>query len=1228
MIPWIKKSALFLFLMLVFLHCGGSGPKNKSTVGDVPQDISAAPSVSAPPDANLESLAVNTFLPDTNITVSPLFIEFAPGAQNKKVTATFTLNNGTPDSKKFTVNITGLSGGFRVVEDDASYWAFKNNIAIDGNASKEFKVEFDAADLGVRTAFLDITALEVPGQIRLPVRGTVSGVGNFKIIGSNFKCSSKKAPEIDLLDFKKVSSGSSKPLTIKFCNRGGQDIKIDSASFSPRDIPEDILPPNPLIDFAPSIDETINPLFYSYYNLPATESFTPPAEPQLSSAAPDAVSAFSIREKSTGVSPNGLLIAAGSFAKFEVTFAPNSEMEADPDQPILTPYPANLGFDTTEGGWDIGVKGMSGGKQPQLELSYKTPQMPAPAVIDLDNPSNAIDFGSVEIFRDWTAERPSPVTLIFKNNGNGSEPLKIWFDPLTTGYFTFVRTVPEQTLPFVIPAGGFKTVKLRYSPTPVQISPSADVGQLIIHDNGANGPENRIMLIGKQTAKETDSFQVEMNGSTLGKHSYTTTTPKNLCAVTGSSVDIPLVIHNNSTIPSNLLRTGWSVSATSPVSPRGGTFQTAPGQSSTLHLIFDASNLPEANTIRGALRLTNQFMWQGRPVNVGPYPYEINFKIQLTETGQCGNGGAVDGHVNIVIDRITMNLIGNITEPTRNHPAFKFYLPIELDKAHQTARIATSQNFDTGANVEPTTQIRAYAHQLTSVNSCSPLPTNPYKLEFESGSWDGPSKACAPFDLAATTAGLTGTSMHVDGSAACMENNGAQEMPDPDDHTKMLKVFYHEFAKLDSNGCSPQIYGRIATFNLKQDQSVGDVFHAMEAIGIDKTAAEYQEITKSYGLGSYIHFNEDYQCGSTPHHLGEEITDADQIEECWKQMGGDNNMQRHLGMIEECSYFQFTIAEGTVPTDMSNPDSWEGFGTYKQVDPDNESQWELTLRNVHLEAFVVVDSLNSLFTNAGKLLYSKLNVTLTTRGVGGEGSHWQDLIAVESRDDFIRGDVFKALSEGPTHDYWWGDGINSQWTTGETDDARACFAVSANGRPTAPFITNDSCKGNYQITSDSSHLVHAGEPVDFDHDGRLLLVGLGGFHGKGELAPPFAQETNGKGAPLYFTFHGCLKGGEINPGDNVGCYEEKLDDAIDPSGHRIIDAYQSGGILTAQDVNPPEPDPNADPSTAFRSKALINYKIFDEDRRRLTNYYDRDHHYIFNSTLTDYYGSSQCGFGM
>lgn len=338
-------------------------------------------------------------------------------------------------------------------------------------------------------------------------------------------------------------------------------------------------------------------------------------------------------------------------------------------------------------------------------------------------------------------------------------------------------------------------------------------------------------------------------------------------------------------------------------------------------------------------------------------------------------------------------------------------------------------------------------------------------------------------------------------------------------------------------------------------------------------------------------------------------------------------MRRKDGLSESCGYFFFEGDAGCNPADAgcdsdpNDPDTWQGHGEYEPyVDPktgeEDETKWDFTIRNVHLQGYFVVNSLGPFFDNTAKLLYADLYVTITTKPIGLDPDNWNDLIAVNSRSDFEKDDIIISLDDAELN--WTSDNsVNGLYTAGGDDDID-CFDEQGNPR------TLTSCRGNYLITSDGGSIMPSGEPADFDKDfNRFIVTGLGAFHGKKGLTPSFAQEkSNGKGKALVFTLHGCMyEGQEID--ENAGCYEGHIDD-VDQDGNVIsglLDSYLDHGHITQDDYDKAF-DP--DPEVQKESKAWINYKIFDVDRNRFTDYYNSSE-YFFNQ---DFHQGTGCGAGM
>lgn len=1262
---------LILALSLSVTHCGGGGGSGGgSRINDVPE--SANPSIGPSPQEDLESLASNTFVSNgIQITVSPEYIDFGTTQHKKALIKKFKITNGTNSAQQLTIQFYGYSGGFKLIEEDGIYSAYKPISLGAGESTPDILLRFDASLMGTHQGYLEITAKDVEGLIQLPFRAKVSGAADIKFMSSDFLCSNKDAPELQTLDFGRVPTGRFKTKRIKICNTGGKAIQIHKVRIlantsGAQSKALDMGDPNPFeTSFGWDLNDLINQEILEYYTPNEEESFedSKPAFVTYTENVANESSSFSVKPNlpdGQTLSPTGIALDAGAYIIYDVEFRPNLNIEAAEnrlfDSISLT---ADVNINTDLGVYVVDALGATGGKEPFLQVTYLTEGLETSLPLDLDSTNRAVRFDPVTIFEDWVPEEAAELKLFLKNVGSGSKDLMVWFDNMAEGYFTFKKQNPEQKLPLVLGPGQRKSVTLLYAPTPEDgiAGTNWDLGQLIINHTGGNGLSHRVTLIGEQQGGKAVIIKQD---SSILKTDYErpdgTFKRKNLCVIRMNPVeeeDITVKnfeITNNSnnytltsTLTTSPLRSGEDQSSptigTAELSE--GTITTSPNSLSSfkLTLILDNS-VSDGDEVYGELNIHNSY---NAPANVAslcqtnPCPhqeYEIPFKAIASETGECkgGVGQPLDGTVVMVIDRITMSLLG-LTEPPRNPPSFRFHLPIDLHKDAQRARIH-GLPYNPTKEVSYIDQIRSFAHQITNVAGCFPLPSNPYKLEFVAGSWDGPMKECSnpQTDDAFVT-------LH-EPSAVCMANNGVQEGTLPETSEK-VNIFYHEFIKL-GDGCQLEMEGKFSTFFLREGQTAKQVFDIMmDEVGIDGSQSEYDKYTRPFQFDSYILFHKGYNREGCKYPQGTKLEDPNDIEKCWNAFQSDGNLTRTNGMIEECSYFQFEIEEGCTPQDAEeaqaddfpeenictdssisagDPSSWIGYGEY-EPDPFDDTKYHLTLRNVHLRAFTLVHSLNSFFGHAGRLLYSDLYVTLTTKAVGRQYPENEnpfddgpyDLIATKTLKDFSDEDIFR-INNAKTQAFWNGPNwVNAQFTVGNSGDFddREC-------NPQAGI--KDHCRGNFEY-NESGRVIHAGEPIDLEANQRLLVVGLGAFQGPGELAPSFARaRSDGKGQPLYFTFHGCLKEEEFDEEGNTiitGCYEGKIDD-IQWEGSPVTEAYISHDILTSDDANPDEGEETD-------SKAYINFRIFDDDRNRLTDYFNYPNHFEFNDNSEV---SRACGYGM
>lgn len=1222
------SSIIFVFFVLAIVSCGGSSTGGSRTT--------TTPSDNPDPDAELTSLVENSFTEaGLNITVSPSYHDFGETKQRTKLKNDFTLTNGTSSTHTFTMTVQGTSGGFRMVEGDGVYSAYKPNIVLAAGQSITVTIQFDAALVGTRYGYLDIVSTDVAGNIHLPFKAKVNAPADFSIISSAYMCSNDDAPVLSQLDFEKVASGKERTLGVKICNNGGDSLSLNSVRFNASTSTEEssAMTVDVFSEFAWEVSESFDTSYFDYYNPSSSSSFSAPSYINYVGAQPQGSAAFQAKEHTYQINPDGLVIAAGSYVILDITFKPTLDIEA-PEGQLYNPvaYAAELEIGTTIGEVTVDLLGATSGREPVLEVAYAHEGATDTTYpVDLKSYGAAINFGNASIYEDWITEDTQEVTLTLTNAGTGSKSLKVWADSIHEGYFTFVEDA-SLSFPLELAAGQSRSFKMIYAPTPEdgKAEDSYNMGQLMLRHSAGNGPINPITLVGQQeTSRIVDIFQdISKLKNDAAKTPYSDSNRKNFCnfgvgAVTNKNFKI---INNSSaytlttkvSVSALTDANGDSVNVRAAVS--SATVETPANSEGTFDIIFTTgSDVNVGTMIYGIVTMQNNYPSSAEAqFGSSPTDYHVYFKAQVAETGECtGGGNPVDGDGILLVDRITMILDG--LETARNPAASKTHIPIKTDTEHGTILIKGVEYDPIKTDPNTVNVFKPYNHQMTSVNGCFPMPTNPYRQEAQTGSWDGPAQC--PYTAPGGTT-ITGTEVCIPPNKPELVTIGGVN----------YYVFYHEFVKFNPDNCAPVLEGKIATFHMTETQTVKDVFEDMaQTVGTDGTATEYQTYLKTFQFESSITFHESYNSGVCKHAAGTVLkgTDnAEAIKSCWESFGGDATMMRAEGMIEECSYFFFDIKKGCVPSDVpwiaevpaedvctdksitySDPDTWVGFGEYEPhvnlaTGEESDTKWDYTIRNVHLEGSFVVNSLGPFFSNAAKLLFADLHATITTKAIGANADNWNDLIAVKNRADFTKDDIYLGIDEASSN--WTNDRMNSEFVAGGDDDI-SCIDEDGNPR----ILT--SCRGNYLIREDGTTIMPAGEPADFENNARFFTVGLGSFHGIGELAPSFAQEnpTTGKGKALVFGLHGCIKGveegEEISP--DAGCYDTEWDDA------NIMQDYAAAGILKS----------SAQDETTGDTRALINFKIFDDDRNRLTNYYDSPNNYYFD---VQKYSSSRCGQGM
>lgn len=1240
--------------------CSGGGTAT-TTIEDAITD--PLPEFTPDSGETLANLVINTFTDNgINITTNPEYIDFnETGGTIEKddvITKSVTLTNNSGQDLKFSFEIYAVSTGFAVLDENKINVGSWDAIEIANGESQTFFIQFTAWVFGTQTSYITISA-NIDGFIRLPLRATVTGAADFRIIPSGYFCSDEDAPQITSLDFYKVAHGQSETHEIKLCNSGGEDIAVTSARIEndTATLTSKGLDTGVFDEFLWSTNESIDSLFAFGKTPVTTEAFVAPSLTDYGSDLNDPASHFDVTVHHTGDPVENLLIKAGRFLHLDVSFSPNFAVEA-PEGFLYNALPVNarLTLDTSLGPVTIPLVAATSGAEPTLAMSYRVLGSGTWRQVDLNSDGPAIYFGTVKVFKDWVANNEQVVEVKIQNSGTGTKELAFWGDAVN-GFFEYYWDDSDEPLQFPIRLAAHESqiFKMRYIPSAANIleddfEATWDFGQFYFSHTGGNGPYGKVVLVGEKDAGYAVALLL---GGTELKREYGENESENLC-VFKADPDDPTsktftVVNNNK---KDTLKVAWEISYNSSevtVSPVRGSFSVDPDSKKNFTIRFAANKSMVGLPVSATLTVNTTFsetesLFASEVSDLETRNFVVPLKATGSETGDsvlCGTGvlGEADSmEVTMIMDRILMALPPSLTETTRNLPPFKFHLPLEVNREKGTVRIRKNVDFvydKSDPDFSPIKQIRSYVHQATNTKGCAPLPTNPYRLEFEKGSWTGEGIECA--DEGAGTIRFTdpnsGESFVINSDTACLDNNGAESYTDPETGEEW-KVFYHDFVKFDS--CNVQFYGKISTFAFKPaEETITDKFERIET-SPNESESFYEEAYGAYQFDSFITFLEDTSCGSQNMKAGETLSDPDEIKEFYLCLASQDTTTRRNGFLNECSYFNFSIDEGVVPDDVDsdNPDtdSWEGFGTYEPYVDENgnisETKYDMTIYNGHMRAFVIgAGDRTNFFAHPGHLVYSHIYVTLTTRPVADPNSRgdnsWQDLIAVKTRPHFDKEQVY--MQDGDLYNiktYWTEDGM-SEYFSNVIDHTGLDKGIDYGGFG----------RGNFRYVGGSRDtIVPAGWPVNFDENNLLVMVALGTFTGKGNTAPSFAKAdaATGKGKALYFTFHGCLVAGD--PAENQGCFDYQLDNATlltDPST-KVIEEYAARGMLPNGSVEAADCVNLEDPGFADRDKyeymPCINFKIFDRDRDRLTNYYDKTGRFEYDDN--SYYNATTCGVGM
>ncbi len=1270
------KRYVIKFILICFLTglaaCGGGGSDDSISLSA--SESESVPTEDFTPTASesLDEIAINMFTDNgVNITTDPTTIDFNSEQdeieKDDSVQVKFAIANNSGATRLFKFQIYAVSSGFSILDENGDNFGTWNDISIASGETKTFYAKFSAYNFGTQTSYITISA-DIDGFIRLPMRAVVSGAADFKILSTGSLCGDKTAEEIEELDFKKVPSGESEILSIKLCNAGGEDIKVTSAKIIAGDdsLESDALDDNENQSFSGIISDSIDAEF-ALGELPITSgSFTTPSSLDYPEAVTNADQSFGVSVQHSGEAVEDLLIAAGGLSIFDVTFAPTLSQSA-PAGYRYNPVALNatLKLDTSLGEVEIPLLGASAGPEPILKMSYKLDDSEVWHDIDLSADNPAVYFEDVSLFLDWVSINSKTATIKIENTG--TESLDFYGGEISGFYeYYWDDDATSLTFPITVEAGAAESFTIRYLPAATAALESGfetnyNFGIFEFEHTGGNGPKNQVWLVGEQKA----GYAVELlYGESELEHTYADKQYKNLCAFTIDE-DNPTtrtfkVINNNKF---DSMTVSWTATATQDGSGSTGfdiVNNTASGSvtvtadsSQDIAIQFVGNEESIGSTVSGQLIVETEFVetesdYADAITDPSLRTFVVPFQATVNETGESSLcSGKILGvisdtedtsDVTMIVNMVAMAMPPGLKEATRNYPAFKFHLPLELDKDNQRVRFASKGRIapvydNTDPDFNRQRQLFTPLHQASNNNGCATLPSNPYKQEFERGSWTGPGYDKCAIEY---TDPKNGKKHSVYGDTTCMEDNLAEEYTDTDG--VKWNVMYHDFVKFDTVSCEVEYYGKVATFAWRPGQETEiDVLELAEE-SPDEDEAFYESIFRSFQFDSYIEIPSSTHtsyCGGSSL-----VTDADSVKDCYKSLTALDPAIRTYGHVDECAHFYYIFEEGKVPDDAyeTDPDfdNWSGYGVYEphydaETKEYSSTKYDITIYNIDMHAFMIrAGDRSSFFGHASHLLHSHMGITLTTKRVAEEEwagtDDWQQRIAVTTRPHVDKGFVF--IEDGANsidiENYWTADGKSSE------------LGNVIDGRDLDPGVDyGGTGKGTFRYqTGSQNKIILAGWPLNYDQNNLVTMIGIGVFAGPGETAPSFAKadSATGKGKVMSFGLFGCIVEGDPNP--NQGCFDYKLDDTVMPdSGRSVIDEYVDFGMLpsgypTNEDCAKlsdagffTTEEYTADP---YKYMACVNYRIDDVDRDRLKNYYESNK-FTF---IEDPYKSSQCGYGM
>ena len=1249
---------IFCLLCLFLIQCGGSSSSPQSL-----EDILAGlPSFSPSGSESLDSYVINTFTDSgINITVDPTKLDFNDEFGNISIDETkqmsFILSNNSSSTRTFDFNTYAVSSGFAILDE------FKNNlgswdeIVLAAGESQTFYIQFKASYYGTQTSYLVITA-DIAGNINFPFRAKVSGGGSaLRVVSTAYSCSDDSAPELSVLDFYKIPTGSEYTQGFKVCNIGGQDIQIYSTQITNGDKTEssnyfsidgfggfDIYT---LAEVSADFGLDFEPNF--------TESFIDPTELTPPSEIADASEYYNIVEYTSQTKIDNIVIGASDYTRFDVTFKPDLQIEAaEGSRYSALPANAVLTLESSLGPIEFDLRAATSGYEPQLTLQYRFADDATFQSVDMLSNVAAIDFGQIEVFLDSIPNNGKVLELLVGNSGTATYPLK-FFPTDLLGYFEYyIDDAETLSFPLEIQSQDSQSFKIRYLPTPSAKTEEThwDVGQLKFEHTGANGPAGQVSFVADQSYGY--AIEVSLNGSEV-KHEYAENEAKGLCSVQIDGYGNPattkaFLITNND--PSNTLHVTWSFNATegsfTATSTTPSSFTVEPASNTTLSLDFLAGSAEvDGATLAGTLTLNTELttpegesldtLYSDVLADAESHDFAINLSAQASSTGTCDLAPDIfadpDGDgivlVNLLRDRTGM-VMTDLTESNRDLPSNISIIPLELNFNNMTVRVlSTPLPSDFAAVPDERTIFRAYSHFFTNSKGCATLPTIPY------GTPDGLYGFLEPKGLSC------GTVTSNDGEFSV--SMGQLNLPDPgpseytDENGKLWRKHQHSLGKVNLDTCQVEYYGKITNLAYNpNDEKLSEFLERMQEYPFENEAY-YENYLGAYKHDSFIKIEtNNFQCGSKVYNAGETITDPDELKECYLYLSTLDDSTRVNGRFDQASYFYFDIKEGDKTCDLSDTSSCHGIGPLeKHVTPDGkvlDNYYDLTLLNAELNAYVLTaGDRTSFLRHESHNIFAQLYVDFTTKPLASESDadgDYKQLIADNSKEHVDKNQIF--LKDGERYDikkFWTDDGFLSEISTIPNPEDLTESGVDYGGYGKGVFR---KCEN-----PDICDIIPAGWPLSLETT-HMAWNGIGIFNKTGNILPGFAKASGAKGKPIYFYMEGCLVPGDSEVDPTRGCYSYKRDDAVMSDGTTlVIDKYKDKGMLpsgypadaaecaTYLDTAITDPtDPDFDP---YKYITCINFQIKDIDRDRYTNYYDKGDPFVYED---NYYGASNCGYGM